>query len=66
MPWFQYKTYNAVYVLNQWICGGPKITIRDGGSTALYTTYTVDTVYTIQNALHSLNSDMYAYILREG
>ena len=33
--------------------------IRDGGSTALYTVYTVDVVET---ALHCLNSRMYAYI----
>ena len=51
--------------------------IRDGGSTALYTTcavdtvdmvytfdivYTIDTVYTIQTALHCLNNSMYACI----
>ena len=40
-------------------------TIRDGGSTALYTAYTVtllNTVYTIQTALHCLNTSMFAYI----
>ena len=39
--------------------------IRDGGSTALYTAYTVtllNTVYTIQTALHCLNTSMFAYI----
>ena len=48
-----------------------KNTIRDGGSTALYTAfivytvyivYPVKTVYTIQTALHCLNSSIYAYI----
>ena len=33
--------------------------IRDGGSTALYTVYTV---HAVQTALHCLNSSMYAYI----
>ena len=42
-----------------------KDTIRDGGSTALYTVYTV---HTVQTALHCLNSSMYMprYIVREG
>ena len=45
-----------------------KNTIRDGGSTALYTVYivftvnTVNTVFTVQTALHCLNSSMLAYI----
>ena len=55
-----------------------KNTIRDGGSTALYTVYTVDTidtidtvdtgntVYTIQTALHCLNSSMHACIYCKG
>ena len=46
-----------------------KNTIRDGGSTALYTAYTVytvDTVYTIQTALYCLNINMPIYIVREG
>ena len=34
-------------------------TIRDGGSTALYSVYTI---YIIQTALHCLNSSMYAHI----
>ena len=34
-------------------------TSRDGGSTELYTVYTV---YTVEIALHCLNSSMYAYI----
>ena len=38
------------------------MTIRDEGSTALYTAYTV---YTAQIALLCLNSSMYAYILLE-
>ena len=33
-----------------------KNTIRDGGSTALYTAYTVRAVYTAQSALHCLNN----------
>ena len=33
-----------------------KNTIRDGGSTALYTTYTVYIDYTVFTALHCLNS----------
>ena len=37
-------------------------TIRDGGSTALYSANTVYTFYTVQTALHCLNSSMYAYI----
>ena len=42
-----------------------KDTIRDGGSTALYTVYTV---HTVQTALHCLNSSMYMprYIVRKG
>ena len=46
-----------------------KNTTRDGGSTALYTAYTVDMVstvdivYTIQIALHCLKSSIHAYIL---
>ena len=39
-----------------------KITIRDGGSTTLYSANTVYTFYTVQTALHCLNSSMYAYI----
>ena len=35
--------------------------IRGGGSTALNNAYIVDTVYTIQTALHCLKSDMHAY-----
>ena len=44
-----------------------KITVQDGGSTALKSTvstvntdYIIFTVYTIQTALHCLNSSMYA------
>ena len=36
--------------------------IRDGGSTALYSANTVYTFYTVQTALHCLNSSMYAYM----
>ena len=45
-----------------------KITIRDGGSTTLYSANTVYTCYPVQTALHCLNSSMYAYIyiVREG
>ena len=46
-----------------------KNTIRDGGSTALYTAYTVytvDNVYTVQTALYCLNINMPIYIVREG
>ena len=43
-----------------------KNTIRDGGSTALYTAYPVHTVYTIQTALHCLNSSMHACIYCKG
>ena len=39
-----------------------KNTIRDGGSTALYTAYTVFTVYAIQTALYCLNCNLYAYV----
>ena len=39
-----------------------KNTTRDGGGTA----YTVCTVFTIQSALHCLNSSMYAYTVSEG
>ena len=42
--------------------GDSKNTIRDVGSTALYTAYTISTTYTIQTTLHCLNSSMYAYI----
>ena len=35
------------------------MTVRDGGSTALYTAYTI---YAVQTALHCLNSSMNAYI----
>ena len=54
---------NFVFSILQMILA--KNTIRDGGSTTLYTAYTVDTVntvYTIQTALHGLNSTIYAYI----
>ena len=43
-----------------------KNTSRDGGSTALYAACTVDTVdtfYSLQTALHCLNSSAYAYML---
>ena len=45
-----------------------KNTIRDGVSTTLYSANTVYTFYTVQTALHCLNSSMYAYIyiVREG
>ena len=45
-----------------------KNTIRDGVSTTLYSANTVYTFYTVQTALHYLNSSMYAYIhfVREG
>ena len=43
-----------------------KNTIRDGGSTALCTVDTVETVYTIQTALHSINISMYASIHCKG
>ena len=36
-----------------------KNTITDGGSTTLYTAYTV---YTFQTALHCLNFSMYVYL----
>ena len=34
----------------------------DGGSITLKAVYTVDIVYTIQTALHCLNSSMFAYV----
>ena len=37
-------------------------TIRDAGSTKLYTTYTLDTVYIAYTALHCLDISMFAYI----
>ena len=45
-----------------------KSTIRDAGSTALYTAYTINTVvtvftvFTIQTDLYCLKSSMYAYL----
>ena len=43
-----------------------KNAIRDGGSTALYTAYTVHAVYTVQNALHCLNNCMQLHAIGMG
>ena len=58
----QWCVFIKIGVIGQ---GYLKNTIRDGGSTALYTAYTDQTVYniyTVQTDLHCENSRMYAYI----
>ena len=68
--------FKLFYFLGKWpnlcICSYPgsifKNTIRDGGSTALYTAYTVDTFYPVQSALHPFYVVvcMLIYIVRDG
>ena len=56
------KNINNLEIINSLHVHILKNTTRDGGGTA----YTVYTVFTIQSALHCLNSSVYAYIVRKG